>query len=411
MPEVIQCRACDAPLSRTFVDLGTSPLSNGFLTSDRLLGPETHWPLSVYVCDACLLVQLPRFESPETIFDNEYAYFSSYSDSWLQHARAYAAQMRGMLDLNQDSLVVEIASNDGYLLRWFKEAGVPVLGVEPTANTAAAAERLGVPTRVEFFGAKLATELRKEGHAADLMAANNVLAHVPDLHDFVEGFRILLRPRGVATFEFPHLMKLMESVQFDTIYHEHYSYLSLHVVERILRDHGMVVHDVEQLATHGGSLRVHASLEGGGRGESPRVEQLRQLEIQARLHEADGYGGFAARVGRVKDALLDFLLTSKREGLRVVGYGAPAKGSTLLNYCGVRADLLAYTVDRSPHKQGLFMPGVRVPIYGPERILVDRPDLVLILPWNLKDEIVEQMSAVREWGGRFVVPIPELEIL
>ena len=410
MTEKLACRACGATLERVFADLGASPLSNALLSPADLLGPETYWPLRVFVCEVCLLVQLPAFEAPETIFDAEYAYFSSYSESWLAHARAYAETMIPALGLGRDSLVVEVASNDGYLLRWFREAGIRVLGIEPTPNTAAEAERLGIPTRVAFFGATLARELLADGLRADLMAANNVLAHVPEIHDFVEGFRLLLAPRGVATFEFPHLLHLIKDTLFDTIYHEHYSYLSLHVVERIFRDHGLLVHDVEQISTHGGSLRVHASLAGGGRIASSRVEALRRREAEAGLTRIDGYTGFARQVEAVKDGLLDFLIRAKREGRRGVGYGAPAKASTLLNFAGVRADLLPYTVDRSPHKQGRFLPGVHIPIHAPEQITADRPDVVLILPWNLKGEIAEQMRGVRDWGGRFAVPIPRLEL-
>lgn len=405
------CRSCGAALTTDFVDLGTSPLSNAFLSGERLLGPETHWPLRVYVCDRCLLVQLPSFERPETIFDSQYAYFSSYSDTWLAHAKKYAETIQGALGLGPSSKVVEVASNDGYLLRWFREAGVPVLGVEPTANTAAVAEQLGIPTRVSFFGRSLARALLSEGHAADLMVANNVLAHVPDLHDFVDGFRILLKPDGVATFEFPHLLQMIRLNQFDTIYHEHFSYFSLHAVERVMAEHDLVVHHVEQLSTHGGSLRVHASLRSCGRVPSVEVLTVRKIEADAGLTRIEGYAGFASRVQAVKNELLEFLLAAKRSGLRVVGYGAPAKGNTLLNFCGVRADLLEYTVDRSPHKQGTFLPGVRIPVHAPARILVDRPDVVLVLPWNLTAEIVEQMKIIRSWGGRFAVPIPKLEVL
>jgi len=409
--EKLACRACGATLERIFVDLGASPLSNALLRAADLRGPETYWPLRVFVCDVCLLVQLPAFEAPDTIFDAEYAYFSSYSESWLAHAKAYAETMIRALNLGRDSLVVEVASNDGYLLRWFREAGVRVLGIEPAHNTAAAAERLGIPTRVAFFGATLARELLADGVMADLIAANNVLAHVPDIHEFVEGFRLLLTSRGVATFEFPHLLQLIRHTLFDTIYHEHYSYLSLHVVERIFREHGLLVHDVDELPTHGGSLRVHASLMGSHQNRSPRVEVLRRQEEEAGITCLDGYTGFAEQVGAAKDRLLDFLIRSKREGRRVVGYGAPAKASTLLNFAGVRTDLLPYTVDRSPHKQGRFLPGVRIPIHAPERIIEDKPDIVLILSWNLKDEIAEQMKMIRDWGGQFAVPIPELELL
>jgi SAM-dependent methyltransferase len=404
------CRACGATLAKSFVDLGASPLSNAFLTADQLRGSEKHWPLNVYVCERCLLVQLPAFEAPDVIFDEQYAYFSSFSDTWLAHAKSYADAMRGALGLSSKSLVVEIASNDGYLLRWFKDAGIPVLGIEPTANTAQAAMKLGVDTRVAFFGSALARELRAEGRAADLTAANNVLAHVPDLHDFVEGFRILLAPRGVATFEFPHVLQMMQQVQFDTIYHEHFSYLSLLVVERVFREHDLVVHDVEELVTHGGSLRVHASHVAAKRPVAQRVIALRAKEEKAGLQRIEGYEGFASKVQRVKDDLLEFLIDSKRAGRTVVGYGAPAKGNTLLNYCGIRADLLPYTVDRSPHKQGRFLPGVRIPVHAPERIFETKPDVILILPWNIRDEIMEQMKGVRAWGARFAVPIPRLEL-
>ena len=411
MAEPLHCRACDAPLDRTFVDLGASPLSNSFLTAEQLLGPETHWPLRVLVCESCLLVQLPAFEPPQAIFDAGYAYFSSFSDSWLAHAQRYAETMIRTLGLTRKSRVIEVASNDGYLLRWFHAAGIPVLGIEPTANTAAAAQQLGIDTRVAFFGSVLAKQLQQEGIAADLMAANNVLAHVPDLHDFIEGFRIVLAPGGVATFEFPHLLQLIRQTQFDTIYHEHFSYLTLRVIEPLFARHGLAVHDVEELATHGGSLRVHASHVAARRPISPRVAALRASEESAGLGRIDGYVGFAAQVERVKDDLLTFLLQCKRDGKQVVGYGAPAKGNTLLNYCGVRADLLPFTVDRSPHKQGRFLPGVRIPIHAPSAIERARPDVVLILPWNLRDEIVEQMSVVRRFGGRFAVPIPRFELL
>jgi len=408
------CRACDAPLARTFVDLGASPLSNAFLAAEQLRGPETHWPLKVLVCERCLLVQLPAFEAPAAIFDAQYAYFSSFSDSWLAHAKAYAAQMIGALGLTKTSRVVEVASNDGYLLRWFKEAGIPVLGIEPTANTAAAATKLGIETRVAFFGSALAKQLVAEGIRADLIAANNVLAHVPDLHDFVEGFRLLLSPGGVATFEFPHLLQLIRQTQFDTIYHEHFSYFTLRVVEQVLARHGLLVHDVEELATHGGSLRVHASHAQGAAARRPileRVAAVRAAEEKAGLNCVDGYAGFAAQVAQVKDDLLSFLIQCKRDGKRVAGYGAPAKGNTLLNYCGVRPDLLPFTVDRSPHKQGRFLPGVRIPIHAPSELERARPDFVLILPWNLREEITGQMKVVRSWGGRFAVPIPRLELL
>ncbi|HET6329276.1 MAG TPA: class I SAM-dependent methyltransferase [Holophagaceae bacterium] len=411
MHEATTCLSCGAELKRGFVDLGTSPLSNAFLSPERLAGAELHHPLKTFVCERCLLVQLPRHERRENIFDGNYAYFSSFSETWLEHAKAYAAKMIPAAALGAGSLVVEIASNDGYLLRWFRDAGIPVLGIEPTRNTAEAAMALGIPTRVAFFGRTLADELRAEGLQADLMAANNVLAHVPDIHDFIEGFSILLKRGGIATFEFPHLLQLMRQNQFDTIYHEHFSYLSLHVVERILAAHSLAVYDVEELGTHGGSLRVFASHASASRPVGARVDAVRSAERAAGLDRLSGYDGFAKRVERVKDDLLRFLLQAKQEGKSVAGYGAPAKGNTLLNYCGVRSDLLAYTVDRSPHKQGRFLPGVRIPIFAPERIAETQPDYLLILPWNLKDEIMDQMAAIRSWGGKFVLPIPRLEVL
>jgi SAM-dependent methyltransferase len=407
---VIQCRVCGAALRTTFVDLGASPIANDFLTEEGLAREEVHYPLKVFVCEECLLVQLPDVAGREAIFNREYAYFSSYSDSWLAHCEEYAAAMSDSLGLGGDGLVIEVASNDGYLLQYFARRGIKVLGVEPTANTAAAAMAKGIETRVAFFGRALAGELAAEGVEADLLVANNVLAHVPDLHDFVAGFPLVLTREGVATFEFPHVLRLIEQSEFDTIYHEHLSYLSLLVVERLFAEHGLAVIDVEQLDTHGGSLRVHAVHADAGREPSHRVEDVRRLERDGRLHELSGYEGLAAAAERVKLDLLDFLLRARRDDKLVAGYGAPAKGNTLLNYCGVRADLLPFTVDRSPHKQGRYLPGTRIPIFGPDRIFEKRPDYVLILPWNIRTEIEQQLAAIREWGGGFVVPIPELEI-
>jgi SAM-dependent methyltransferase len=403
------CRLCGAPLSRTFVDLGSSPIANEFLSEADLAREEVHYPLKVFVCEGCFLVQLPDVAGPERIFSPAYAYFSSFSDTWLAHAEAYAAAMTASRGLGGDSLVVEVASNDGYLLQYFAKRGVRVLGIEPTANTAEAALAKGIETRVAFFGTALAAALAAEGVRADLVVANNVLAHVPDLHDFVGGFPLVLGPDGVATFEFPHLLRLIERSEFDTIYHEHLSYLSLVVVERLFHEHGLAVVDLEQLDTHGGSLRVHTVHATAGVDESERVEEVRRLEREAKLHEPSGYEGFAAAAERVKLDLLEFLLGAKREGKLVAGYGAPAKGNTLLNYCGVGPDLLPFTVDRNPHKQGRFLPGTRIPVLGPDRIDAARPDYVLILPWNLREEIEGQLAGIREWGGRFVVPIPELE--
>ena len=404
------CRFCSEPLSLTFCDLGMSPLSNAFVKPAQARRGETFYPLHAYVCGSCFLVQLEEFESPERIF-GDYVYFSSYSDSWLDHCRRYADAMRERLKLGAHSLVVEVASNDGYLLQFFKQAGIPVLGIEPARNVAQEAERKGIPTLREFFGRALAERLAGEGRRADLIVANNVMAHVPDLNDFVAGLREALKPGGVLTVEFPHLLRLIEEHQFDTIYHEHFSYFSFGTACRVFERHGLAVHDVERLATHGGSLRVHASPAEAGRPASPGVAALLAEERTARLDNTQTYGSFAEQVKSTKRALLEFLIGVKRSGKRVAGYGAPAKGNTLLNYCGIRTDLLEYTVDRSPHKQGLLLPGTRIPVYAPEKIAETRPDYVLILPWNLKDEICQQMAGIRAWGGRFVLPIPEPAVL
>jgi SAM-dependent methyltransferase len=405
------CRFCGAPLCTSFADLGLSPLANSYVEPADLARPERFFPLHAYVCDRCLLVQLPAVESPAAIF-SDYAYFASYSESWLAHARDYVTMASERFALGPLSQVVEIASNDGYLLRWFVQRGIPVLGIEPAANVAPAAEAVGVPTRVRFFDAALARELVAEGVRADLVVGNNVLAHVPELNDFVAGLAHLLAPRGVLTMEFPHLLRLIAEGQFDTIYHEHFSYFSLAAVQRVFAAHALVLFDVEELPTHGGSLRIYARHAADeSRVVGPRVGALLAREEEAGLGRLATYGQFAASVRRVKRELLRFLLQASDEGKQVVGYGAPAKGNTLLNYCGVRGDLLAYTVDRSPHKQGRFLPGTRIPIHGPERIAETRPDYVLILPWNLQAEIVAQMAHVRGWGGRFVVAVPGLRIL
>ena len=405
------CRFCGAPLATTFVDLGLSPLANSYVEPADLGRGERFYPLHVMLCDACLLVQLPEVESPQAIF-SDYAYFASYSESWLAHARDYAARMVERFGLGPGHRVVEIASNDGYLLRWFAERGIPVLGVEPAANVAAAAEAIGIPSRVAFFGSDLGRQLVAEGVRADLLVGNNVLAHVPALNDFVAGLATLLAPDGVLTMEFPHLLRLIDEAQFDTIYHEHFSYFSFATVRRVFAAHGLELFDVEELPTHGGSLRIYARhRDGKGEPVGPRVADLLAREAAAGLAGAAGYRGFAKRVAEVRRDLLRFLLDAAEAGKTVVGYGAPAKGNTLLNYCGVRGDLLAYTVDRSPHKQGRFLPGTRIPIHAPERILETRPDYVLILPWNLKDEVMGQMAAVRSWGGRFVVAVPRLTVL
>ena len=406
------CRFCASPLDLTFCDLGMSPLSNSFLKPAELARPEPFYPLHVWVCGRCFLVQLEQFEPPEHIFSDEYAYFSSYSDSWLAHCRRYVDDMSRRFGLGKKSLVIEIASNDGYLLQYFVQRGVPVLGIEPAANCAQVAEQKGVRTRVAFFGAGLADELAREGKRADLLLGNNVLAHVPDLNDFVQGLKRLLGAQGVATMEFPHLLNLIEQNQFDTIYHEHFSYLSFLTIEKVFARHGLMLFDVAEMPTHGGSLRIFARhAEDASKPVSPAVAALRAKEARARLDSLSTYTAFDDKVKRTKRRLLEFLVTAKNEGKRIAGYGAPAKGNTLLNYCGVRADFLDFTVDRSPHKQGRFLPGTRLPIFHPDKLKEARPDFVLILPWNLKDEIMQQIGYVRDWGGRFVVPIPEVAVL
>ncbi len=401
------CRFCGSAQRRTFVDLGMSPLCESYPAPADLNRGEVYYPLHVYVCEQCFLVQLEEYESAANIF-TEYAYFSSYSDSWLKHAENYCEKMIAQLGLNNQSSVVEVASNDGYLLQYFVRRGIPALGIEPAANVAKAANAKGVPTLVRFFGTQVARELAEEGHRADLVLGNNVLAQVPDLNDFVEGLRILMKPSGVLTLEFPHLLRLMECNEFDTIYHEHFSYFSMLTTARILGGHGLKVFDVEELNTHGGSLRIYAcSVDDRGRTVQPSVGKVLQDEEGAGLSELQGYESFARQVKKTKWALLDLLIQAAREGKRVAGYGAPGKSATLLNCCGIGKDLIEYTVDRSPYKQGRFLPGTRIPIYHPDRIRETRPDYVIILPWNLKDEIMAQLRFIRDWGGCFIVPIPE----
>jgi hypothetical protein len=405
------CRFCSHALQHTFVDLGMSPLCESYVGSEHLNSVERFYPLHVYVCGNCWLVQLQEYVSVEEIF-SDYAYFSSYSDSWLRHASNYVDQITERLSLNQHSRVIELASNDGYLLQYFVKKAIPVLGIEPARNVAEEAIRKGVPTLVKFFGAQTARELAAEGEYADLMLANNALAQVPDLNDFVAGMKILLAPSGVVTLEFPHLMRLMDENQFDTIYHEHFSYFSFVTAEQILAAHGLTIFDVEELSTHGGSLRIyarHAENEWVPAGKS--VAELREREIAAGFTRIDYYSGFSEKVRETKRKLLEFLIQAKREGKSIAGYGAPGKGNTLLNYCGIRTDFLDYTVDRNIHKQGKFLPGTHIPIFHPDRIRETRPDYILILPWNLKDEIRQQMAYVREWGGQLVVPIPEVKVL
>jgi SAM-dependent methyltransferase len=406
------CRFCRAPLSVTFADLGMSPISNDFIPADQAGAMEPFYPLHARVCQNCFLVQLDDITRAESIFLDDYAYFSSYSETWLAHAQDYAAKMIAAERLGAESLVVEIASNDGYLLQYFKAAEVPVLGVEPTANTALVAfERHGITSENAFFGHRTALALRERGVHADLIAANNVLAHVPDINDFVSGYPIILKPSGVATVEFPHLLNLIAQGQFDTIYHEHYSYLSCSTVSRIFATHGMRVYDVEELSTHGGSLRLFVCHDGNDcRPTSPAVAAMLERERAGGLCNEKTFRQFADTVVQVKCDLLDFLINARRQGKTVVGYGAPAKANTLLNYCGIKPDLLRFTVDRSPHKVGKMLPGSRIPILAVDAIREARPDYVLILPWNLKDEIMAQMAEIRDWGGRFVTPIPTLQV-
>jgi 2-polyprenyl-3-methyl-5-hydroxy-6-metoxy-1,4-benzoquinol methylase len=406
MPHQPACRFCSSPLTEVFADLGVSPLANSYLREDQLSNMEPHYPLKAWVCGSCMLVQLEEFETPAGIF-SDYAYFSSFSTSWLAHAERYVHDMIARFGFDSKSQVIEIASNDGYLLQYFQAAGVPVLGIEPAANVAQAAIAKGIPSRTIFFGRDTARDLK-----ADLLIGNNVYAHVPDLHSFTEGLKIALNPNGIITLEFPHLLRLMDEAQFDTIYHEHFSYLSLLTAQKIFAHHGLTIFDVEELPTHGGSLRIfgrHA--ENTTHKTTPRVEAVLTKERAAGLDRLDAYRHFAEKVKRVKCDVLQFLIDTRRAGKTVVGYGAPAKGNTLLNYCGIGPELLSFTVDRSPHKQGHYLPGTRIPIYTPEAIKQARPDYVLILPWNLKDEITEQMKAIRTWGGRFVVAIPSLEVL
>jgi 2-polyprenyl-3-methyl-5-hydroxy-6-metoxy-1,4-benzoquinol methylase len=406
-----QCRFCGAPLEHTFVNLGKSPLCESYLAADQLNEMEPFYPLHVYVCGECFLVQLQEYVSRETIF-TEYAYFSSYSDSWLAHARRYTEQMIEELGLTAESQVIEVASNDGYLLQYFVERGVPALGIEPAANVAKEAVEKGVPTLVKFFGVSTAEALRRDGTQADLLLGNNVLAQVNDINDFVAGLKIALKPLGVITIEFPHLMRLVEENQFDTIYHEHFSYFSFVSAERIFAAHGLVLYDVEELPTHGGSLRIYGRHDDDvTKPMTERARALRQREVDAGLLSIDYYASFTRKVETVKRDLLDFLINAKRAGKSVAGYGAPGKGNTLLNYCGIRTDLLDFTVDRSPYKQGKFLPGTEIPIKHPDAIREARPDFVLILPWNLREEIARQLAYVGEWGGQLVVPIPRIEVL
>jgi len=402
---------CGTPLRHTFVDLGNSPLCESYLTEAQVNQMEPFYPLHVYVCEKCFLVQLEEFVSPKDIF-TEYAYFSSYADSWIEHMRRYADAITDRLALGKHSFVVEVASNDGYLLQHFVKKGIPVLGIEPAANVAKVAVEKGVPTLVKFFGEQTARELAAEGKQADLICGANVLAQVPRPNDFVRGLKLLLKPGGVITIEFPHLMRLMAENQFDTIYHEHFTYLSFLSAETLFAAQGLTLFDVEELPTHGGSLRIYARhAEDSAKPMTERAAGLRKREVDAGLLRLQTYDGFSEQVKETKRKLLDFLIGAKRAGKKVVGYGAPGKGNTLLNYCGIRTDFIDFTVDRSPYKQGKFLPGSHIPIYAPDKLREAQPDYVLILPWNFKDEIVQQLADVRAKGTRFVVPIPETRIL
>ena len=410
-PSRATCRFCAATLSTTLVDLGMSPLCQTHIEPQQLNHMERFYPLHVWVCSKCFLVQLEKYVAPEEIF-SDYAYFSSFSDSWVEHARRYAEQMISRFKLGPSSKVMEIASNDGYLLQHFKHAGVPCLGIEPAANVAKAAVEKGIPTTVQFFGEKTALAIAREHGQPDLLLGNNVLAHVPDINDFVKGMKRLLKDDGVITMEFPHLQRLIEENQFDTIYHEHFSYLSFGTVRRIFRQHGLELFDVEELPTHGGSLRIYARHAADVKHPvTAQVDALIERERSLGYEDLGMYARFGDQVKETKRALLDFLIAAKRAGKRIVGYGAPGKGNTLLNYCGIRQDFLDFTVDRSPHKYGRYTPGTHIPILHPDALREARPDFVLILPWNLKDEIVTKHDYIREWGGRFVVPIPRVKVL
>jgi len=404
------CRGCGRPLTTTLVDLGTTPISNAFIEPEDVEAVERWYPLHAYVCDACLLVQIAAYEPPEAIFNAEYAYFSSIADTWVEHARVYARRFAAERRLSATSRVVELASNDGYLLREFKALGVGVLGVEPAANVAAQAEQVGVPTRVAFFGEGEARSMVASGLRADLLVANNVLAHVPDLHDFVGGIALVLAADGLATIEFPHVLRTIVDVQFDQIYHEHFSYFSLLALEPVFAAHGLRVRDVEELPTHGGSLRLHVVHATAGGGDGTGLAAVRAAERAAGLHELGTYRAFAGRVAQRKRAFVRRLLDAADAGKKIAGYGAPAKGNTLLVTCGIRNDLVAFTVDRSERKQGRLLPGSRIPISAPARLREEKPDVIVILPWNLRAEIVEQLADCRAWGARFMVAMPDVEV-
>lgn len=408
----MECRFCKTTLNHVFIDLVNAPASNSFLTEDQLNEPETFYPLKVYTCHQCFLVQIDEYKRSDAIFNNEYVYFSSYSSSWLQHAKEYVALVTRRFELNQKSKVVEIASNDGYLLQYFYQNNIPVLGIEPTANTAGVAQSKGIETIVDFFGTPLAKELSEQNIKADLLLGNNVLAHVPNIVDFVEGMKMLLAPNGIITMEFPHLMQLIDNHQFDTIYHEHFSYLSFTTVNKIFASQGLQLFDVEEIPSHGGSLRIYAKhTEDTGRVVSENVRKLLDKEASKGMSEMAYYNGFQFKALQVKLGLLEFLITQKKAGKKVVAYGAAAKGNTLLNYCGIKNDFIEFVVDANPHKQYKWLPGSHIPVMNEAYLKATKPEYVLILPWNLKDEIINQLRYIREWGGHFAIPIPELQII
>ena len=407
----MNCRFCKAPLTHVFIDLNNSPASNSFLTKEQLNEPETFYPLKVFICDKCFLVQVDEYKKSDAIFSNDYVYFSSFSTSWLAHAKEYTQKMTGRFGLKTNSKVIEIASNDGYLLQYFKEQNIPVLGIEPTANTAEAAVKKGIETVVDFFGVRLAKELTAKNIKADLLLGNNVLAHVPDIVDFVGGMKILLKEDGVITMEFPHLIQLVDNNQFDTIYHEHFSYLSFHTVKQIFESQGLKMFDVEEIPTHGGSLRIYARHKENVQQEvSENVDTLLQKEYSKGMNALDYYNNFQQKALKVKLDITDFLIKQKKENKKVAAYGAAAKGNTLLNYCGIKNDLIDFVVDANPHKQNKFLPASHIPVMNEDNLKKAKPDFVIILPWNLKTEITAQLNYIKDWSGKFVVAIPELEI-
>src|SRR3972149_8769263 len=406
--KTVYCRYCGSELNQNFVDLGMSPLSNSYLNAEQINQKEPYYPLQVFVCNNCLLVQLEEFESPQNIFTN-YAYFSSYSKTWLDHAQEYVNMMISRFGFDEKSQIIEIASNDGYLLQYFKEKKIPILGIEPAVNVGEIAEKKGIPTIFKFFGTETAKKLANSDKKADLLLGNNVLAHVPNLNDFVKGLKILLKRNGVITMEFPHLLQLIQQNQFDTIYHEHFSYFSFLVVQKIFSSHQLTIFDVDEISTHGGSLRIYAKHEENQELKvSENILKLIKKEYEFGLDKIITYSNFQKKIELLKQQICEFFISIKKEGKTIVGYGAPAKGNTLLNYCEIGNEVINYTVDKNPHKQGLFLPGTHIPIESPEKIKITKPDYILILPWNLKDEIIQQIDFIREWGGKFVTVIPEV---